>query len=48
MVDCSLPNSPVVWENVVQLSLLKMSGKGLKAKLGKLCSGACIYHLWKQ
>jgi hypothetical protein len=39
MVDCSLLNLPVAWENVVQWNLLKLCGKGLKASLEKLCLG---------
>jgi hypothetical protein len=29
-------------------SIAKLRGKGLQASLGKLCLGACIYHLWQQ
>jgi hypothetical protein len=36
------------WEKVVTWCVAKLRGKGLQASLGKLCLGACIYHLWQQ
>lgn len=48
MADCSFSDLPIEWENVVKRSIYKLKGKGLQASLGKLCFGACVYHLWQQ
>jgi len=48
MNDCSCIDPPSDWESVVDWCVAVLHGKSLKSSLGKLCFGACVYHLWKQ
>jgi hypothetical protein len=48
MFACLFTNIPSEWEKVMTWSIATLCGKGLQASLGKLCLGACIYHLWQQ
>jgi hypothetical protein len=48
MNDCSCNDPPSDWESVVDWCITVLHGKSLKSGLGKLCFGACVYHLWKQ
>jgi hypothetical protein len=48
MSACLFTNIPSEWEKVMTWSIATLQGKGLQASLGKLCLGACIYHLWQK
>jgi len=48
MSTCLFTDIPSEWEKVMTWSIATLWGKGLQATLGKLCLGACIYHLWQQ
>jgi hypothetical protein len=48
MSTCLFIDIPSEWEKVLTWSIATLQGKGLQASLGKLCLGACIYHLWQQ
>jgi len=48
MSACLFTDIPSKWEKVMTWSIATLQGKGLQASLGKLCLGACIYHLWQQ
>jgi hypothetical protein len=48
MYECSCLNPPSDCESVADWCVSVLHGKSLKSSLGKLCFGACVYHLWKQ
>jgi len=48
MSTCLFTDISSEWEKVMTWSIATLHGKGLQASLGKLCLGACIYHIWQQ
>jgi hypothetical protein len=47
MADCSFLNVPLDWEGIEVWCLKALQEKSLKARLGRLCLGATVYHLCK-
>jgi len=48
MVECSISNALLNWDAIEDWRLKNLTGKGIRANLGRLCLGSTVYNLWKQ
>jgi hypothetical protein len=48
MAECSISNAPLDWDAIEDWGLKELNGRGIRARLGRLCLGYTVYNLWKQ
>jgi hypothetical protein len=47
MAECSVLHAPLDWDDIPRWGAAVLSGRSLKATLGRLCLRATIYQLWR-
>jgi hypothetical protein len=45
LAECSISNAPLDWDAIEDWGLKELNGRGIRARLGRLCLGSIVYNL---